>query len=116
MKKLLMLSALIAVAACRQVPAVEWVASTFENPWQVMDASVSAETATETVTVDPSSVKQTVEGFGTCLNELGWTSLSELSEADRAGILEDLFTPAGAGLTMARMPVGANDFSVDFYS
>ena len=92
------------------------MSTTVDNPWQVMDPAVSEEVATASIVLDPMAVKQTVEGFGTCLNELGWLSLLELSEADRAGILEDLFTPEGAGLTMARMPVGANDFSVDFYS
>ena len=95
---------------------VEWVSTTVDNPWQVMDPAMSEHVGSAGIVLDPSAVKQTVEGFGTCLNELGWLSLSELSEADRAGILEDLFTPEGMGLTMARMPVGANDFSVDFYS
>ena len=108
--------ALSALMACQRAPEIEWVASTFENPWQVVDAAVSGNVATETVTVDLTAVKHTIEGFGTCFNELGWASLSELSEADRAGILQDLFTPAGANFTLARMPLGANDFSVDYYS
>ena len=66
--------------------------------------------------VDLSAVKQTVEGFGSCFNELGWTSLQELSEADRAAIFQELYTPAGANFTMARMPLGSNDFSIDYYS
>lgn len=99
-----------------QTPRMEWVSSTFDHPWQVMEAAAADETTDATVVVDLSAVNQAVEGFGTCFNELGWTSLSELSEEDRAAILEDLFTPAGMNLTMARMPLGANDFSVDFYS
>ena len=106
----------LALVCCQHKPKTEWVSTTVDNPWQVMDPAVSEDVATASIILDPTAVKQTVEGFGTCLNELGWLSLSELSEADRAGILEDLFTPEGAGLTMARMPVGANDFSVDFYS
>lgn len=95
---------------------IEWVSTTVDNPWQVMDPALSEHVGSAGIVLDPSAVKQTVEGFGTCLNELGWLSLSELSETDRAEILEDLFTPEGVGLTMARMPLGANDFSVDFYS
>ena len=107
---------LFAVGACGQAPRIEWVASTFENPWQEMKAVLSENVAAETIAVNPEDVKQTIEGFGTCFNELGWTSLSELSEADRAAILQDLFTPSGANFTMARMPLGANDFSIDYYS
>ena len=108
--------ALLAVVSCQRAAKVEWVSTTFENPWQVMEAVEADAPAEASVVVDLKAVNQTVEGFGSCFNELGWTSLSELSEADRAAILQDLFTPAGMNLTMARMPVGANDFSVDFYS
>ena len=114
MKKLFVLLALTVVTACRQGPAVEWVSSTFESPWQKMEVALSEQVATESIAVNVADVKQTIEGFGTCFNELGWTSLSELSEADCAAILEDLFTPAGANFTLARMPLGANDFSVDY--
>ena len=117
MRNRVILLALITIVACRQEkPSIEWVSTTIDNPWQIMELVDSVHEATGAIHVDLTAVKQTVEGFGTCLNELGWLSLSELSEADRAGILEDLFTPEGMGLTMARMPVGANDFSVDFYS
>ena len=108
--------ALLAVVSCQRAGKVEWVSTTFENPWQVMEAVEVDAPAEASVVVDLQAVNQAVEGFGTCFNELGWTSLSELSETDRAAILQDLFTPAGMNLTMARMPVGANDFSVDFYS
>ena len=37
--------------------------------------------------VDVSATAQTMEGFGGCFNELGWTSLEKLSEADRGGVM-----------------------------
>ena len=116
MRNRFLLLALITVFSCQPKSAIEWVSTTFDNPWQVMDAVASDAPAEASVVVDLTAVNQTVEGFGTCFNELGWTSLSELSEKDRAAILEDLFAPAGMNLTLARMPLGANDFSVDFYS
>ena len=116
MRNWVLFLALLAAFSCQRVGKVEWVSTTFENPWQVMEAVEADAPAEASVVVDLQAVNQAVEGFGTCFNELGWTSLSELSETDRAAILQDLFTPAGMNLTMARMPVGANDFSVDFYS
>ena len=116
MRNWVLLLALLTAFSCQRAAKVEWVSTTFENPWQVMEAFEADAPAEASVVVDLQAVNQAVEGFGTCFNELGWTSLSELAEADRAAILEDLFTPAGMNLTMARMPVGANDFSVDFYS
>ncbi|MDX1956721.1 MAG: glycoside hydrolase family 30 protein [Chitinophagaceae bacterium] len=60
---------------------------------------------------------QSIEGFGTCFNELGWTSLSLLTEKDRETILREMFSPGvGANFTICRMPVGANDFSTNWYS
>ncbi len=48
---------------------------------------------------------------------MGWTSLSLLSKSDRESILHELFAPgAGANFTICRMPVGANDFSRQWYS
>ncbi len=60
---------------------------------------------------------QTIEGFGTCFNELGWTSLSILPASDRENILKEMFAPGiGANFTICRMPIGANDFSRQWYS
>ena len=98
--------ALLVMLSCQHAAKVEWVSTTFENPWQVMEAAQAEAPAEASVVLDLQAVNQTVEGFGTCFNELGCTSLSELSEMDRAAILEDLFTPTGMNLTMARMPLG----------
>jgi glucosylceramidase len=68
------------------------------------------------VTVFPDSSLQTIDGFGGCFNELGWTTLSALSEADRNTVIEDLFGEAGMNFTYCRMPIGANDFARDWYS
>ena len=114
---LVAVAVLLGLASCSQ-DKTEWVSTTFDSPWtvQAVPAAKADGGAGERVVVDPAKTLQAVEGFGTCFNELGWTSLSELSEADRTGIIRDLFSPEGLGLTMARMPVGANDFSIDYYS
>jgi glucosylceramidase len=60
---------------------------------------------------------QVVDGFGACFNELGWTSLQALGEGDRDAVLRGLFAPGvGGTFTICRMPIGANDFSRDWYS
>jgi glucosylceramidase len=69
--------------------------------------------------VDPaeSRTAQTMEGFGGCFNELGWTSLKALSEQDRESVLHEFFDPvAGARFTYCRLPIGANDFATEAYS
>jgi glucosylceramidase len=72
---------------------------------------------TADVVLNSSDVRQTIEGFGTCFNELGWTSLNVLEPQVREDILKELFAPgAGANFTLCRMPVAANDFALDWYS
>jgi glucosylceramidase len=67
--------------------------------------------------IDPARTEQTIDGFGGCFNELGWTSLQALNEADRESVLHELFDPtAGARFTYCRMPIGANDYATEAYS
>ncbi|HCX84685.1 MAG TPA: beta-glycosidase [Micrococcales bacterium] len=61
--------------------------------------------------------RQEIEGFGAAFNEMGWLALAHLEESQRTEILRELYAPGvGAGLTTGRLPVGANDFSRDWYS
>ncbi len=97
---------------------VEWVSSTQTELWKHNQDLIAAPASDMySVEIDQNGTLQTVEGFGTCFNEAGWTSLSLLNEIDRENIFKELFAPgAGANFTICRMPVGANDFSRDWYS
>jgi len=68
------------------------------------------------VTILTDQYLQKTEGFGGCFNELSWTTLSSLDEKDKDAILKDLFSADGMNFTLCRMPIGANDFSRDWYS
>ena len=69
------------------------------------------------ITILTEKHQQQIDGFGACFNELGWLSLSKLEPSVREEIMEELFFPGvGANFTICRMPVGANDFSRDWYS
>lgn len=97
----------------------EWFATTQTAQWQKMDRLTlsSASDNRWDVEVQLDAPLQTIDGFGACFNELGWTSLSALSHADREAIFEELFAPdVGTNFNICRMPVGANDFSRDWYS
>lgn len=108
------------LSSCSFIPRAEWVTTTESSPWmeQPVLASASADTIPEVdVTVLTDNRQQKIDGFGACFNELGWLSLSKLDPAVREEILEELFFPGvGANFTLCRMPVGANDFSRDWYS
>jgi glucosylceramidase len=98
---------------------IEWVATTQKTQWQGKDqltVSVASKSKWD-VEAYLDQPLQTIEGFGACFNELGWTSLNTLASADKEEILRELFAPGvGANFNMCRMPVGANDFSLDWYS
>jgi glucosylceramidase len=97
---------------------IEWVSTTESDNWvtqkNLKTTNAQGKVDAEILTDKP---LQTIDGFGGCFNELGWTSLSLLSETNRKGIFKELFAPGfGANFTICRMPVGANDFSLKWYS
>ena len=114
----LLLCAVLMMSACGESKKAEWVATTASEAWASQPVLV-LETASVEADADvfPEKQLQTISGFGACFNELGWSSLSFLSETDRNQVMEELFSPGkGANFTVCRMPVGANDFSLNWYS
>ena len=97
---------------------MRWISTTEAKPWVEQPApSFSTMPGMPSVFVDSSKTAQTVEGFGGSFNEYGWDALALLSEADREEVMRALFEPgAGLNLALCRMPIGANDFSRDWYS
>ena len=95
------------------------IISTTQNEYWVKEEYVEIKNADSNadIIIDRTKTAQTIEGFGACFNELGWDALSVLSIADKQVIFDELFTPGiGANFTICRMPVAANDFSLDWYS
>ena len=98
--------------------AAELRVTTFEKPWQeqAVSACEAYSTSAATVKLALDKTDQTVIGFGTCMSELSHEALWLLPEADRAKVLDELFSPEGGAFTVIRTPIGASDFSKDFYS
>ncbi|MDR1501352.1 MAG: beta-glycosidase [Prevotella sp.] len=119
MKNLLIgICTIFLLGACNNQRAMEWVVTTPEASWQTQDVKkITFIDDKPDVIIDVEHPRQSIEGFGACFNELGWVSLGYLSEADRASVMDEIFAPGvGANLTICRMPIGANDFSRDWYS
>lgn len=109
--------ALLGLASCQSKPNYTQVYTTENQNWVTETVEAAKGATTIAAEVNLTNTAQTILGFGGCFNELGWVSLSELSEADRDGIIKELFAPDfGANLTICRMPVAANDFARDWYS
>ncbi|MBR5432743.1 MAG: beta-glycosidase, partial [Bacteroidales bacterium] len=97
----------------------EWISTTVDSPWQAQDpAGISQGILSDAVIlIDIDATAQTIEGFGSCASELSWASLSVLPKTEREAIFRELFAPGvGANFTMERTPIGASDFSLDYYS
>jgi glucosylceramidase len=65
----------------------------------------------------PGQRQQVIDGFGFCFNELGFEALNALTPAEQEKILSGFFEPgSGFNLNICRMPIGANDYALDWYS
>jgi len=99
---------------------VEWVSTTENSQWEnhtgLYVMPVETDSGFDAV-IYPQEHLQTIMGFGACFNELGWTSLANLPETVRDEIMMELFASGkGANFNICRMPIGANDFSHNWYS
>lgn len=112
------MSALMSSCSSKDMSCTMHVCTTEQTPWQMVqdDSDVACKNNYELI-IDTSKKQQQIQGFGACFNELGWTSLSTLKDSDRNDIIKELFAPDfGANFTICRMPLGANDFSRNWYS
>lgn len=71
------------------------------------------------INVDPTTRYQVMDGFGAALTDSSaWLIQNELNAAQRADLLDQLFsrTGDGIGLNMIRIPMGASDFALSPYT
>ena len=99
---------------------VEWISSTSEALWVSQHAVALAcqgDYQPFDLEVKLDGREQTIEGWGGCFNELGWSALQAASSGDRQEVLRQLFAPGvGLNLTICRMPIGASDYAKNWYS
>ena len=108
------------LAGCQpEVSIKEWTVSTRDCYFQpaIVDVANEMNPEAKDIVVDLAKTEQTIKGFGTCFNELGWASLQLLTEEQQKEIFSEMFEPGkGANFNRGRMSMGANDFSIDYYS
>lgn len=112
-------AALENAGATSAVPVIRWLCSTEKFRWQEITVTNVVDVAPETniaLKLDAKTSFQTIDGFGGCFNELGWEALISLPVEKRNEALKALFAPDGANFTLCRAPIGANDFSLGWYS
>jgi glucosylceramidase len=117
MKPLVILSLMVYLLPLTAAQQVEWVYTTPDAQWQKgprINIEHTSTAGNDIVLTDEK--RQQVEGFGGCFNEMGWDALSALPEKKRNEVLNQLFSPSEAHFTLNRMPMGASDYALSFYS
>ncbi|WP_405605836.1 glycoside hydrolase family 30 protein [Polaribacter sp. Asnod1-A03] len=118
----ILLIALVAFSACKEEEkglTVAWKSSTEDTVWSdKIYKETSEDIKTDaTIIVNTEKQQQNITGFGGCFNELGWDALGMVTPEEKQQILNDLFSQeTGCKFSLCRMPIGANDYAVDWYS
>lgn len=110
----------ISLTAFAPRKSVTLVSSTPETPWKATSLQVkyfNNKKIPADIIIHPQQATQVITGFGGCFNEMGWEALQRMPAAMQDSVLSLLFSPAeGCRFTLCRMPIGANDYALDWYS
>jgi glucosylceramidase len=110
---------LLSITVNAQKAKVSWVSTTNENAWVKKSYKpIKSKKASDiSIFIDVTKQEQNITGFGGCFNELGWDALGMVTSEEKQQILNDLFSQeTGCKFNICRMPIGANDYAVDWYS
>jgi glucosylceramidase len=106
--------------SCTRKRSIEITSTSPSGNWQKKELAVKisrASSAIPDIQIDTLHAQQVVTGFGGCFNELGWEALQTLPLQSQDAIMKSLFdTISGCRFNLCRMPVGANDYALDWYS
>ena len=94
--------------------------STFRDRRHVSGESVAwkpaDQVAAEAIALDPATTKQEVLGFGAAMTDATCYVLSQMSAAERAPLMHEIFAPGEMALNVCRTCMGASDYSRTVYS
>jgi glucosylceramidase len=105
--------------SCHSGKNIQIIRMTTHSLWKEFSMKMPLSDATDPVDIriDLARKQQVIEGFGACFNELGWDALLILDSADREDLLFRIFDQEkGCKFNICRMPIGANDYALDWYS
>ena len=117
--KLTIVLCLLSITVNAQKAKVSWVSTTNENAWVKKNYKpIKSKKASDiSISINVTKQEQNITGFGGCFNELGWDALGMVTSEEKQQILNDLFSQeTGCKFNICRMPIGANDYAVDWYS
>ena len=68
-----------------------------------------------TITIDESSTRQAIDGFGFALTQGSAQAISELNASEQNSLLNELFSSTANNLSIIRISIGASDLSNSVY-
>ena len=92
-----------------------WRFSTEDNAWAEKKYDCAAVKADADLRLNGLEY-QKMYGFGACFNEKGWESVRLLTEEKQKRFFQEAFSERGADFNFCRLPIGANDYSLNWYS
>jgi len=97
---------------------VKMVSTTETERWvkSKKDIKIIESNAEADITIYEDSLLQQINGIGGCFNEIGWEALTTLPNEASKQVFKDLFSEDGCNFSMCRMPLGASDYALSYYS
>lgn len=80
--------------------------------WTAASAAANA----ARITVDTDKAQQPVLGFGAAFTDAACWTISQMPEAKREALMQELFDPKQMGLSVFRTCIGSSDYSRNIYS
>ena len=115
--KPLVLVALMSVSNVSFAQKVDLTYSTATKRWVKAKRFLQKDNTTATnITIYTDTLLQEIDGVGGAFNELGWDALSALPKEASKQVFKDLFSKEGANFSMCRIPIGASDYALSYYS
>lgn len=114
-----LLWATVAVLACKKPVLLDVVTSTGDGAARVEASQRWVERGAPggaAVAIRLDRPRQRIRGVGASLTESSAWLIAGLPEAERRALLESLFDPAQAGVSVLRLTIGASDFSLEHLS
>ncbi|MCD7936969.1 MAG: glucosylceramidase [Tannerellaceae bacterium] len=84
---------------------------------RAVDFSEKSNMSPSTITLDPSTRYQEMDGFGAAVTGSSCFNLLQMTQADRTAFLKETFDPKdGLGFSYIRISIGCSDFSLSEYT
>ncbi len=106
------------VVSCKEKNEFVWYSTSEDSAWVDQSSMVSIvnQKVDSLVSINLDQKQQKMMGFGGCFNELGWSAIELLSEDAKNEIMMSLFDATACNFNHCRLPIGANDYAVGWYS